>query len=134
MIINEIEAGKVVGADLKTAWPDLAPLHGAAQTLLNKGVRREVVIHFEAGAVVAEKSGAIHHQASLKLPEGFIAGATGAGDAFAAGYLHGTHEEWPVGQRLRLAIGAAAACLTHPTPSQGLRPVSECLALAERYS
>ena len=133
LIVNEIEAGKVLGEDLRGALPDLGPLHVAAQTLLNRGVHREVVIHFEAGAVVAEKNGAIHHQASLKLPEGFIAGATGAGDAFAAGYLHGTHEEWPVEQRLRLAIGAAAACLTHPTPSKGLRSVAECLALTERY-
>lgn len=133
LIVNEIEAGKVVGEDLKGALPDLAPLHAAAQTLLSRGVHREVVIHFEAGAVMAEKNGAIHHQASLKLPEGFITGATGAGDAFAAGYLHGTHEEWPVEKRLRLAMGAAAACLTDPTPSKGLCPVEECLALTERY-
>jgi sugar/nucleoside kinase (ribokinase family) len=81
--------------------------------------------------VVAEKNGAVHHQPSLRLPKGFIAGATGAGDAFAAGYLHGTHENWPVATRLKLAVCTAAACLTHPTPSQGLRPVAECLKLAE---
>lgn len=133
LIVNEIEAGKVVGVDLKSALPDLEPLHAAAKALLDKGVLREAIIHFEAGAVVAERGGGRHHQASLKLPEGFIAGATGAGDAFAAGYLHGTHEDWPVAERLRLAIGAAAACLTDPTPSKGLRPVAECLTLTKRY-
>ncbi len=132
LIVNEIEAGKATGLDLKSSLIDLEKIKTAAQKLLQLGVRREVIIHFEAGAVVAEKNGRVHHQPSLKLPAGFIAGATGAGDAFAAGYLHGTHENWPIPDRLKLAVCAAAACLTHPTPSQGLRPVAECLELAAK--
>ncbi len=131
LILNEIEAGRATGLDLKGSLPGLELVQAAAQALLDGGVRREVVIHFEAGAVVVEKSGAVHHRASLRLPKGFIAGATGAGDAFAAGYLHGTHEGWSIAERLRLAVCTAAMCLTHPTPSQGLRPVEECLRLAD---
>ena len=104
-------------------------MQAAAKKLLERGVRRDVIIHFEAGAVVAEKSGAVHHQASLQLPPGFIAGSTGAGDAFAAGYLHGVHEEWPIAERLWLAVCSAVACLAHPPPSQGLRPGAECMEL-----
>jgi sugar/nucleoside kinase (ribokinase family) len=130
LILNEIEAGKATGLDLKSSPPDIAKIQTAARQLLGQGVRREVIIHFEAGAIVAEKSGAVHHQPSLKLPAGFIAGATGAGDAFAAGYLHGIHENWPVAERLKLAVCTAAMCLTHPTPSQGLKSVTECLELA----
>lgn len=133
LIVNEIEAGKVVEEDLKSAHHEIPHLQAIARKLLQRGVRREVIIHFEAGAVVAEKNGTVHHQASLRLPPGFIAGATGAGDAFASGYLHGTHEGWPVAERLRLAVCTAAACLTHPTPSQGLRPVSECLELMRKH-
>ncbi|MGV3659375.1 MAG: carbohydrate kinase family protein [Prosthecobacter sp.] len=135
LIVNEIEAGKVVGRDLKTSTSpqDVESIKNAAQELLGKGVRREVIIHFEAGAVVAAKDGGVYHQPSLQLPPGFIVGATGAGDAFAAGYLHGTHEDWPIPERLKLAVTTAAMCLTHPTPSQGLRPVAECLALMERF-
>lgn len=129
LILNELEAGRATGRDLNTA--DLSQLKDAAKLLLDQGVRREVIIHFEAGAVVAEKSGAVHHQPSLRLPANFIAGATGAGDAFAAGYLHGTHEGWPVSERLKLASCTAAMCLTHPTPSQGLKPIEECLKLVE---
>lgn len=130
LILNEIEAGKATGSDLKSSPPDIDQIKTAAQQLLEKGVRREVIIHFEAGAVVAEKNGAVYHQSSLKLPSGFIAGATGAGDAFAAGYLHGTHEEWLIADRLKLAVCTAAMCLTHPTPSLGLKPVADCLKLA----
>lgn len=131
LIVNEIEAGKATGLDLKSSPPNLEKIQAAAQQLLQQGVRREVVIHFEAGAVVAEKNGVVHHQSSLKLPTGFITGATGAGDAFAAGYLHGMHENWDIPERLKLAVSTAAVCLTHPTPSQGLRPVAECLKLAD---
>ena len=56
-----------------------------------------------------------------------------AGDAFAAGYLFGLHEDWPMARRLQLAVCAAAACLSHPAPSHGLRPVTECLALAGQF-
>lgn len=131
LILNEIEAGNACGLDLRAKVPDIARLQEAARQLLDRGVRREVIIHFEAGAVVAEKNGTLHHQPSLKLPPGFIAGATGAGDAFAAGYLHGTHEGWPVADRLKLAVATAAMCLTHPTPSQGLKPVADCLRLVD---
>jgi sugar/nucleoside kinase (ribokinase family) len=130
LILNEIEAGSATGLDLRGAPVDLDRVQAAADILLQGGVKREVVIHFETGAFVAERKGGVHFHPSLKLPQGFIAGATGAGDAFAAGYLHGTHEEWPIAERLKLAVCTAAMCLTHPTPSQGLKPVEECLKLA----
>jgi sugar/nucleoside kinase (ribokinase family) len=68
LIVNEIEAGKATGLDLKSSPPSLEKIQAAAQQLLQQGVRREVVIHFEAGAVVAEKNGVVHHQSSLRLP------------------------------------------------------------------
>lgn len=134
LVINEIEAGKVAGMDLRSAdGVNVEACVEAAQKLIARGVQRQVVIHFVEGAVVAEKGGAVVKVGSLNLPAGFIAGATGAGDAFAAGYLHGWHEGWDVARCLRLAVSAAAACLTHPTPSQGLRPVEDCLKLADAH-
>ena len=129
LLINEIEAGKVVGSDLR----DVPAMSAAARALLKKGVARQVVIHFEKGAVVADVSGEVVVQGSLNLPPDFIVGATGAGDAFAAGYLFGIHEAMPTQERLRLAMCTAAACLTHPTPSMGLRPVAECLRDADEF-
>lgn len=133
LIINEVEAGKIVGMNLKTVPVSIAAVSDAARALLAKGVRKQVVIHFEAGAVVADSEGHVSIQASLNLPQGFIVGATGAGDAFAAGYLHGIHEGWSIADCLTLAVCTAAACLTHPTPSEGLRPVAECLRLADEH-
>jgi sugar/nucleoside kinase (ribokinase family) len=134
LLINEIEAGKVAGMNLRNdKGVDVPATKQAARALLEKGVGREVVIHFETGAVVATRGGDVIAHGSLKLPAGFIVGATGAGDAFAAGYLLGIHEDWPVTRRLETAMCAAAACLTHPTPSLGLRPVTECLRFASEF-
>jgi hypothetical protein len=47
--------------------------------------------------------------------------------------LYGLHEGLDIEARLRLAVSSAAACLSDPTPSKGLRPVKDCLALADQF-
>ena len=116
----------------RASWGPFVMLADAAEEVV-EWVGRAVVIHFEEGAVAVEKGGGVQVVGSLQLPDGFRRGATGAGDAFAAGYLYGLHEGWPMCERLNLAVCAAATSLTHPTPSAGVRPVKECLALAEAY-
>jgi sugar/nucleoside kinase (ribokinase family) len=131
LVINEIEAGLSLGEiiDPKNAgW-----LLRSAEQLLSLGVKKTVTIHTEHGAVCATAEGLRLKQPSLKLPVGFSKGATGAGDAFAAGMLYGLHEDLGIQERLRLAVCCAAACLQDPTPSKGLRPVKDCLALADQF-
>jgi sugar/nucleoside kinase (ribokinase family) len=91
------------------------------------------VIHCVEGAVAAMADGGVYGQGSVRLPAGFIRGATGAGDAFAAGFIHGVHEGFPVPVCLRQAVSAAAMCLSDPTTSEGLGPLADCLALGEEY-
>jgi len=131
LVINEIEAGKIVRRQLDVK--DIVGVKSAAEEILGFGVGKTVVVHFETGAVVASKGMTTTALGSLQLPKGFSQGATGAGDAFAAGYLFGTHEQWPMDKRLELGVCAAAACLTHPTASGGLKPVNDCLALGKKY-
>lgn len=131
LIINEVEASRVLKTTLKVN--DSIALLGAAKQLLTAGVRRSVTIHTERGAVAATQEGEHGIQPSLQLPTGFNQGATGAGDAFAAGLLYGLHEGWTLPERLRLAVCTAAASLTDPTPSRGVLPVAECLSLADRH-
>jgi sugar/nucleoside kinase (ribokinase family) len=134
LVVNEIEAGAVTGLGLKSArGTEVAACVNAAKSLLSLGVRRQVVIHFTEGAVAVDAAGEVVLQGSLRLPAGFIVGATGAGDGFAAGFLHGVHEGWSTQRSVQLGVCAAAACLTHPTPSGGLRPVDECLTLGTKH-
>ncbi|NBV53044.1 MAG: carbohydrate kinase family protein [Verrucomicrobia bacterium] len=131
LVVNEIETGLTLGEviDPKNAgW-----LLRSAEQLLSLGVKKTVTIHTEYGAVCATAEGLRLKQASLKLPAGYSKGATGAGDAFAAGMLYGLHEGLEMQERLKLAVCCAAACLADPTPSKGLRPVKDCLALAEQF-
>lgn len=130
LICNEIEAGRIAGIDIRDGEIlDHAALSTAARELLDLGVNEAVVIHAPEGGYVHEKSGAETFVPSLTLPEGFIKGAAGAGDAFCAGYLYGRHEEWPVEKRLALAVRAAAASLAHPTCTEGMRPVDQLWSL-----
>lgn len=131
LIINEIEASRSLGKPLDSDKPQ--DLLAAAAELLALGVRRTVIIHTEHGAAAATKAGETCFQPSLQLPAGYLKGATGAGDAFAAGVLHGLHEGESIAPCLKLGVCAAAASLSHPTPSQGLRPVEDCLALGDRF-
>lgn len=130
LIINEIEAGRILSRRLESH--DSHALSMAAAELLSFGIGRSVVIHTEAGgfAATAQRTYCV---GSLQLPRSFSCGANGAGDAFAAGFLYGVHENWEMRECLRLAVCAAAASLSTPTPSAGLRPVADCLALGEKY-
>ena len=130
-IINELEAAHILGISLSA--DNSQALLKAAQELLELGVQKTVTIHTEHGAVCALKTGDTFTQSSLKLPDNFSKGATGAGDAFAAGLLHGLHNKLPIPDRLQLAVCTAAASLTDPSPSQGLIPTSQCLELAQEF-
>lgn len=130
-VLNEIEAGMLAGEPMRDAGGRLLPqaVEEGIGRLLAMGVRRSVTIHFVEGGICGTKDGRIHRRPSLKLPPEFIAGATGAGDAFAAGMICGWHMNLPPDECLRLAGCTAAACLSDPTPSGGLRPLEECYAL-----
>lgn len=129
LFLNELEAALLLGRPL----PDIASRRAAARELLDRGIRRAVVLHFEEGAVAAERDGTECLQPSLDLPADHVAGATGAGDAFVAGVLHGIHEDEPLAAALRLGVAAAAACLAHPSPSQGVGSLDECRSLLKRF-
>lgn len=133
-ILNEIEAGQLCGQALRRpdGSLDRPALAAAANWLLAKNVRRSVTIHAVEGALTASPA-ASSWQPSLALPPHYVKGATGAGDAFAAGWVLALHEGWSPQEGLRLGVCAAAACLADPTPSLGLRPLRECLQLAQTY-
>lgn len=131
LIINEIEASRVLNRAISSN--EGSALLTASRDLLALGVRQTVTIHTEHGAAAYTRENEEYFQPSLQLPAGYSQGATGAGDAFAAGLLYALHEGWTLAERLRLAVCTAAASLSHPTPSGGMKPVCECLALADAF-
>jgi len=127
LLINEVEASRVLGFSVDPADP--RGLLAAAEALLATGVRQAVVIHTEHGSVTSRRDGHAYTQGAVRLPEDSIIGANGAGDAFAAGYLHGVHEDFPPKFALELAVSTAASCLADTSPSAAMLPLDECLAL-----
>ena len=47
--------------------------------------------------------------------------------------IYGLHEELPVAQCLRLGVCVAAASLEGAGTSDGVQPVTQCLALGDRH-
>lgn len=128
LFLNEYEIGQVIGRKVPA---ERAAMEQAALELASLAKRDDtrVIVHAVNGAVVAKRDGSIAAHPSVALPETEIAGATGAGDAFASGFLLGVHEGLDSSECLRYAVCAATMSLSHPTPSGGMRPLEDCLNL-----
>jgi sugar/nucleoside kinase (ribokinase family) len=101
--------------------------------LLQKGVRELVVIHFAEGAFARTRKGEDFWQPSLKLPSNYIGGTAGAGDAFCAGVLLGLHEGWEVQRCLLIGVCIAAASLSEPSCTAGVKGLNSSLGLAKKF-
>jgi sugar/nucleoside kinase (ribokinase family) len=133
-IMNEFEAGRVTGQKIRTPdGVDRDALRAAMRQILDAGVREYVIVHFPEGGAVMGRDDQFHEHASVKLPESYIKGAAGAGDAFAAGILLGWHEQLPVTEWLRYGVCAAAANLADETCTGGMLPLAKVLEIGTRY-
>jgi sugar/nucleoside kinase (ribokinase family) len=133
-VLNEFEAERTTGIEIvRDGRVDFDAARKAAHELLVAGVHEWVVIHFPAGAIAVGSGGQELAQPSINIPQERIAGTVGAGDAFAAGILLGLHEDVQMDVALTYAVCTAAASLLDATSSKGVKPLSECLHLAEEF-
>jgi len=121
LFLNEIEAGKILLTELEGA--SKRDLGAAAQAILSLGVREVVTLHTEKFAVSATAGGGVFYQDAERVPEEEIVGANGAGDAFAAGFLHVVHEGGGVEEALGMAVRVAGESLRDATPSGGVENI-----------
>jgi sugar/nucleoside kinase (ribokinase family) len=134
-ILNEIEAGKTTGFKIRRpdGTLDTVALRHAAGALLQGGVRELVVVHFPEGGFARTRRGDDVWQSSLNLPAKFIQGTAGAGDAFCAGVLLGLHEGWELQRCLLTGACVAAASLSDPTCTGGVKTLSASMSLAKKF-
>jgi len=66
-------------------------------------------------------------------PRSRLDGGVVAGNMRATAILLGLHEDWDLDQCLQTAVCAAAASLSHPTCTGGMRSLSACLALGKKF-
>jgi len=130
LFLNEIEAERASGLSISGAG-DVRGMEAAARALSDGGVRRAVVVHSAETTVWLEADMAETYRPA-PIPPARIVSTVGAGDAFAAGILHGLHEGWPRDRSIDLAFRAAAACLGGATATDGLASMARPLADPQR--
>ena len=135
VIVNELEAAAATGlpATDATGRVTAASLRALAEAVLACGVREQVVVHSPEVSVSVDRAGTFAAVPSLDLPEGWIAGSVGAGDAFCAGMLYSIMKGLPAEEGLRLASCAAACNLAAPDSVSGARPLAETWSLDTRF-
>lgn len=114
LIVNELEAGMLTGME-----PTNENLQKIVQKLKEMGVREKVIIHKPDCAVCLSDAG-FTVMPSYALPDGYIKGTTGAGDAFCAGALYGIYQNWADGQILEFASATAVMALGSADATSGL--------------
>jgi len=135
LILNEVEAGRTVGRAIRgeNHALDAAALDETLEELCGLGQMELVAIHMPEGFCVRDRSGARHARGSLVLPDGFVRGSVGAGDAFCAGMLYGLHEGWEPADAGWLGTCCAAACLSNANATDGVGPLDNVLELGKTF-
>ena len=132
-IINELEAQQSTGVPLRdengALIPDNIPV--ALRQLMALGVSTWAVIHCPEGGYGLEKGGSVVAVESLRLPQGYIKGTVGAGDAFCAGVLYGAQQKMTLKSAIEMGIASAACSLSESGGTEGMRGAAEAMKLYE---
>lgn len=116
-IINELEAEAITGITVTDEC-----MEKVLKSIHRMGVSDWIVVHTSSGAhgFDCAKENVIYVP-SLSLPEGYIKGNTGAGDAFCSGILYGKYSGMDLKKAMRYAAAAAACSLSEQNGTDGLR-------------
>jgi len=136
VIINEIEAGRTAGISPRDEngtliWERLPAI---CEAFIDMGVQDYVVIHCPETGVMMDNKKRFTGMRSLSLPEGYIKGSVGSGDAFCAGTLLGIYEGLSPEDILRQANSAAAGCLSSEDGTGGVGSIENMKKLHELYA
>ena len=133
LAVNEYEAAQITGVELTENGKLIAKnLPKALEILRKMGVKKRVVIHTPLLAAGLDENDSFVLSPALKLPDGYIKGSVGAGDAFTAGLLYETMQGSSLEKALRSANAVAACSLSVPGSTEGVPTMSEALKLYEK--
>lgn len=134
LIVNDSEIGALSEiVTVPAGKTDIEACKAACTAILEQGAMRLVAVHFPEGAIALTRDGNSVFVPSVAVPPDSIVGPNGAGDAFAAGFMYGLHEAWPLADSLWLGHAAAACSLRTAGTTDGVVGWRECLAVAEAW-
>ncbi len=130
-IINEAEAQATTGVQLvdaqgKVIWKNMVK---ALKKMKSLGVSNWAVIHCPEGGFGLDENDDYVEIPGLKLPEGYIKGSVGAGDAFCSGVLYGAWKGMKLSEAIELGTAVAACSLSQPGATEGMRNYEETMRL-----
>lgn len=133
-VINEYEAGKTVGIELRDKNGRLVAsrIKQVLCKLKNFGVQDWVVIHTPEGSFGYDGS-TLHSVSSLKLERESIKGTVGAGDAYLSGLLYGAYKEFTLVDSMKIATAAAASSLFEEDSTSGIKSFPELITLYNSF-
>lgn len=128
-IINELETQQATQIELRDCEGSLLEenMKAALRKLFSMGVSTWAVIHAPEGGFGMDRGGQMVRIKSPELPEGYIKGTVGAGDAFCAGVLYGAYKGYDLEKAVIMGTAAAICSLTEAGSTQGMRPAGEAL-------
>lgn len=134
LIVNDSEIGALAEVTtVRDGRTDIDACGTACAAMLEQGAMHLVTIHFPEGAITVMRSGETIFVPSVKVPPDAITGPNGAGDAFAAGFMYGLHEDWAIRDCLQLGHAAAACSLRSAGTTDGVVGWKECLDIAGHW-
>ena len=128
LIVNELEAGKLAGIE-----PTAENLESICRKLMALGVKKKVIIHMPERSVCLSDEG-YSVLGSYILPDGYIQGTTGAGDAFCAGALIGIYNGWSDLQIMEFASACAVMALSSPDATSGMKTGEEIKEYCNQFA
>ncbi|RHW42775.1 carbohydrate kinase family protein [Neobacillus notoginsengisoli] len=133
-IINEIEAGKTVGVDLRDRSGMLKTheISGVLSKLMGLGVKDWVVIHTPEGSFGYDGA-EFHSVPSLKLESSAIKGTVGAGDAYLAGTLYGAYKGLSIAESMKIGTAAAASSLLEEDSTSGVQRFEKLVSMYRSF-
>ncbi|MBQ4642113.1 MAG: carbohydrate kinase family protein [Oscillospiraceae bacterium] len=130
-VINEVEASASTGVPLRTEDGELIKenMPAALKKMKELGVSTWAVIHCPEVGYGLDENDNLVEVPSLKLPEGWIAGTVGAGDAFCSGVLYGAWKGMDLKSAIELGTASAVCSLSCPSATDGMRSVEEAMKI-----
>lgn len=126
LVINETEASRLCGVG------QTDDLESLAKQLFSLGVKERVIIHTSSYGVCynGENTTMV---CSFELPDSFIKGNTGAGDAFCSGALLGIYQGKTDEEILEMATVCAACSLSQVDATSGLNDYSQMQEVCKNF-
>lgn len=134
-IMNEIESAMVskLSARNSDGTLNIKNIEETMKMFIDCGVREKVIIHASEAGFLMGKDKKMITVPSLQLPDGFIKGSVGAGDAYAAGSLYGLYKGYDDVKILEFASCCAAMSLSEADSISGMKSRKYIEELGKKY-